>query len=477
MASPTPKAHNIDTTTAEFLRMARLFPGDFHLGAGGLSITACRLLARSPFIASILRTRNNQQAEFQRVQEDEYALGFRIGPRDPKAKITKSIYRRIDQASRAILEGGGDWFPGGLEAATRALTVDSLTCDLAFFEILEYNPNPKARDVGEYLGFVPVDPLYIRRFADEADLDRRQWFLRSQGPAFYQFIDNEVTAQWQAHEMKMCVRNPRTWAFTGSYGHPEIEELVQIIIWTSHALMSNGATYMTGLHGNKMFVLKTAMTSGRFEQVANMVHAALNGTPLNRQTPVIPLNQTLGEDLVALDMGKTSNAEMQFSDWINFLMKVTCAIFGMDSAEINFLYGNEVEQTKAFQDSPLNRVVASKERGLRPYMRSLGRWIDDAIFKRFWPDLKFSYRGFDAQSQRDRDEADVTAVSHWMTPNEIRARRMLPPIAHPAADHPLNPMFSIQESFQPPAVVDISSPFAWVNGKQQRKRPPFSEPA
>ena len=477
MATPEPKAHNIDTLTAEFLRTARLFPSDFHLGAGGLSITACRLLARSPFISAIIRTRNNQQAEFQRVQDDEYSLGFRIEPRQPGARVNRTLARQIDQATSAILEAGRGWFPGGLEAFTRAITIDSLTTDLAFFQVLEYNPNPKARDVGEFLGMVPTDPAYIRRTADDTDLDRRMWYQPSSGPAFYQFIDNEVTATWEAHELKMCVRNPRSWVHTGGYGHPEIEELVQVIIWTIHALVTNGATYMTGLHGNKMFVLKTAMTSGRFEQVANMVQAALSGTPLNRQTPIIPLNQAMGEELSAVDMGKTSNAEMQFADWINFLMKMTCAIFGMDSAEINFLYGNEVESSKAFQDSPLSRIVSSKERGLRPYMRALGRWIDEAVVSRFWPALKFSYRGFDSQSQKDRDNADTTAIQNWMTPNEVRARRMLPPIDHPAADMPLNPLFTIQDSFQPPAIVDVSSPFAWFNGRLQRKRAPFSEGA
>jgi hypothetical protein len=289
-------------------------------------------------------------------------------------------------------------------------------------------------------------------------------------------MDDQVTAKWRKDQMQMCIRNPRSWTFVGGYGHPELEELVSVVAWIMHSLVSNGSNYMTGLHGNVLLVLKAAMKSGRFDQIERMIHAAFSGTSSNRKTPVVQLNPNLNESIEPVELGKTSNADMQYSDWVNFLIKIACALYAMDPAEMGFLYGNEGVKNQQFANSPLDRIVNSKERGLRPLMRAKGRWIDDGIFKQCFPTLKFGYVGFDAQTQKERDEADVRAVQHWATPNDIRIKRRMKPLDHPAADLPLSPLFTLQDSLQPPPIAEIDSVSAWLNGVKQR-RALYTEPA
>lgn len=474
--SRIPKALNIDQGTASYLQWALQSPGDINLGAGGLSTGACRALARTPPVAGIIRTRANQVAEWCRPQEDEFSVGFQIGARDKNQKITRELAKQIDEATDKVMEGGGEFFPGGLEAYARAVTVDSLIGDLTYTEIGEYKKNPKTDSVGELLWFMPADPTYIRRWISDDQIRERQWFMQQDDVAFIQYMDNEITARWTKDQLYMGIRNPRSWTYSGGYGHPELEELVSIVAWIVHGLVTNGSNYMTGLHGNMMLVLKSAMKSPRFEQIERLIHAALSGVASNRKTPVIQINPAMNESIEPIELGKTSNADMQYADWINFLVKIVCALYAMDPAEMGFIFGNEGVKNQQYANSPLDRIINSKERGLRPLLRAIARWIDEAVFKRFYPRLKFNFVGFDAQTQKDRDEATSRAVKEWMTVNEARAERRMPRLEHPAADLPLNTLFQLENSLQAPAIIEIDSVSAWLNGTKQRPKP-FSQAA
>ena len=465
-----PKALNIDQSTASYLQWALQSPGDINLGAGGLSTGACRALARTPPVAAIIRTRCNQSAEWQRPQEDEFSVGFQITPRDKNQRVTKSLAKEIDEATEKVMAAGADYFPGGLEAWDRATNVDSLTADLAFTEIGEYKKNPKTDTVGELLWFAPADPTYIRRWITSEQIQNRQWFAGDNETAFVQYMDNEITAEWTKHQMHMGIRNPRSWTYTGGYGHPELEELVSIVAWAVHAFATNGSNYMTGMHGNMMLVLKSSMKTNRFEQIERMIHAALSGVASNRKTPVIQVNPAMNEDIIPVELGKTSNADMQYADWINFLVKVICSLYAMDPAEMGFIFGNEGVKNQQYANSPLDRIVNSKERGLRPLLRAKGRWVDEFLFRRFYPRLKFNYVGFDAQTQKERDAADSLAVKEWLTVNEVRASRNRERIEHPAADLPLNNLFQLENSLQAPPIIEVDSVSAWLNGQKQRPR-------
>lgn len=468
----TPKTLNLDHATSTTIEWALKSPGDINLGAGGLSNGACRMLARTPPVAGIIRTRTNQQAEWHKPQEDEFSVGAKITMRDPNEKMSATMAREADKAMEAWMEGGRDFFPGGVEGVGRALSVDSLIGDLAFLEIGAYKPKYIPSSKEELLWFKPVDPIGMRREITDEQVRSRKWYAQDDGRvAFTQWMDNEEVARLTAKEIYMCIRNPRSWDFVGGYGHPELEELVSIVSWVIHAMVSNGSQYMTGLHGNVLIVLKSAMKSGRFEQVERIIHAALSGAVSNRKTPVVQISSTLNEAIEAIDLRKNNNADMQYSDWINFLVKVICALYAMDPAEMGFLYGSEGVKNQQYANSPLDRIVNSKERGLRPFVRAMARWYDEAIFKRFWPRLKFQFVGFDAQSQKDRDEAEAKALGLYLTPNEVRARHNLPRIDHPAADLPLHNAFTLQESLQPPAIIEPDTVSAWLNGTRQQRRP------
>ena len=81
------------------------------------------------------------------------------------------------------------------------------------------------------------------------------------------------------------------------------------------------------------------------------------------RTPVLN-----SEDLQWVSM-HANNREMEFSAWMDFLQKLTCAVFGIDPTEINFIYGNSGQKSSLNQSRPnAEEVMESKDKGLRPLM-------------------------------------------------------------------------------------------------------------
>ena len=128
-------------------------------------------------------------------------------------------------------------------------------------------------------------------------------------------------------------------------------------------------------------------------------------------------------------------------------------------------------KNQQYANSPLDRIITSKERGLRPLVRHMGMWINTWLIKPYWPKIQLEFGGFDVQTAKEKDEADREAVERWLTPNEIRADRGRGPIEHPAADLPLNTLFQLEESVQPPPVVEFDSMSAWVTGTRAQPVP------
>lgn len=464
----TPRAANVDDITANYLRTVLHSPTDIHLGAAGLSVLGLRALARTPHVASIIRTRNNQIAEWCRVQENQFSVGFRVRPVDRDKPLSRRVERDIRDVTDLLLNAGGQWFPGGLEGFSRALFTDSLIGDQAYFEIV--------KDAGRPVAFVPVDPTTIRRWISDEPTNQDRIDYSVNTPAFAQYVDGELAHYFAIDEMANCVRNPRSWNYIFGYGHPELEEMISVVSWLIHALATNGANYMTGVHGNMLLAFQTKMKKGRFAAVERMVQAALSGVRQNRKTPIIQLDPLYDEKIEPIELGKTSNADMQYADWINFLVKTICALYGIDPSELGFVFGNEGVKNQQYANSPLDRIVTSKERGLRPLVRSFGMWLNTWVVRPYWPHLQVEFGGFDVQTAKDKDESDAKAVTLWLSPNEVRANRGEKPLAHPAADLPLNTLFQIDASSQPEPVVEFDSVSAWVNGKRAQEAP-FDDPA
>ena len=135
-----------------------------------------------------------------------------------------------------------------------------------------------------------------------------------------------------------------------------------------------------------------------------------------------------------------SNREMEFNQWINYLINIVCAVYAIDPAEINFSNnGGAAAQSSVFETSQEQKLKNSKDKGLKPLLRFIESIINKYIISRFSQDYVFAFTGLDDKSEEEKAELDSKQVKVWKTVNEIRKEHGEEPIEH--GDVILDPSF------------------------------------
>lgn len=434
---------------------------DRHLGTVLCTYSTLNSMTRVPLVAAVIQTRINQVAEFAHPQPSPFSIGYRIVPTDPMKPLSRRDRVALGQAYECIHTAGDTYFPGGFEAFLKAITRDTLSVDQVNFE-------PLRTKAGLPYGFVPVDPTTIRRAVPTREqLQDYRWDSDETG--YVQVIDYDVVNEYSFRDMAWGIRRPRSSIRANGYGFPELEELIGVVANLVNAITYNSVNFTTGLNAHTLITLSSKMARGRFQEAERLITAGLSGIRNNKRIPVLQLDPMLDEKLDVHLLGK-SNDEMQYAEWVNFLLKQICALFGMDPTELNFIFGNEGTKTQINGTDPSQRVSASREKGLRPLLRSISTWINQWIIQEGWPQFRFEFAGFDSQTEGDKLDMDNKSVQFWESPNAIRRARGKTPFPHPRAEYPLHPSFDAifaaeqaQQQQQPP-LMDVEGVGDWMSG-------------
>jgi len=407
-----------------------------HQGTLGVNYNTLMVMSRVPIIGAIIQLRTNQLAEFAMPQMSRYGLGFKIAMRDKKAKATTAAENQIKEIQTLIQTCGGyKYEPQGFEGFMRKIVRDSLTYDQANFEVV-YN---KAGKPG---AFCAVDAMTIRR-AIPKDAKRKGGAAgldSNDKDAFVQVLGNKQVAEFGRQEMAWGIRRPRTWMRVNGYGYPELEESMRIITNLLNAAEYNSNNFTHGVHANSILTVKSGMSKEVFAAFRRQFYAMVSGVRNAKRTPIIQLDPEMKEEISNVSMSQ-SNKEMEYSNWMSFLLKVLCSVYGLDAAELGFVYGNEGQAASLSQKGPEERIVASKERGLRPLVRAVQGWMNQWVVYPVDEDFEIQFVGFDAHSESEKVELDTKAVKAFKTVNEIRAEHDLPPLEDSVADMVLDPTY------------------------------------
>ena len=92
------------------------------------------------------------------------------------------------------------------------------------------------------------------------------------------------------------------------------------------------------------------------------------------------------------------------------------------------MFGSEGVTSSLAQGGPEQRILASKDRGLRPLLRQVQGWVNRWIIHPIAPDLAFEFVGLDAETEASKLQADKERVAAYMTINEVRASNGLEPL-------------------------------------------------
>lgn len=424
-----------------------------------------RIPQQLSLIGAILQTRCNQVGQFAAPFRFSKSLGFAVKHKNPARLTTKGEREFILSLEQFIYNcGAKDPNPHSplvrddFETFLKKIVRDSLMYDQACFEVV---PDRK----GLPYEFLAVDASTIRIAATNLELDFSSALKTAnniytgimpsavQGvhpyktlqirnpelhdvPAYIQIVNGMIRNTYTMNEMAFGVRNPRTDIYIQGYGYGELEQLITIITSHLYAEEYNRRFFMQGSAPKGILNFKgDNLTPDQLEAIKRQWRANVEGVENSWRTPIMQAEQ--GIEWVPLHQ---SNQEMEYSMWMEYLIKITCAVFLIDPAELNFDMHGGVQQTPLFESSQEWKLKASRDRGLKPLLRFIAKLINDNIVSKIDDSFTFDFLGLDELTEQEKHELRKEQVSTYMTLNEIRRAEDLPDV--PDGDIILNPTYT-----------------------------------
>jgi hypothetical protein len=423
--------------------------------------TLKRIAGQLGIINAIINTRAAQVASFAQPYRWTKSLGYAVKHKDPDHRTTPAEIDFIKELESFVLRcGRAEKNPyarvdrDDFEVFIRKIVRDSLIYDQCTFEVVpdglglpfEFWATDAStirlaaddRYIGintsyhDRAGFVPSMPA---RFANLYQGREYGSALVGERPvAYVQIINGQIENVYSTAEMAFGVRNPRTDIYIQGYGYGELEQLITIVTGHLFAEEYNRKFFSQGSTPKGILNLKgDNFTPEQLEGFRRQWLAQVSGVENAWKTPILQ-----SEGLEWVDLAKT-NVEMEFGKWIEYLIKITCGVYLIDPAEINFEIHGGQQQTPLFEASQEWKLKASRDRGLKPLLKFIAKMINRNIIEKIDDHFTFEFVGLDELSENEKHEMLVEQIASYMTLNEARRSLDLPDL--PGGDVPMNPVY------------------------------------
>jgi hypothetical protein len=246
-----------------------------------------------------------------------------------------------------------------------------------------------------------------------------------------------VVAEFAPEEMLFGVRRPRTDIEALGYGYPEILDLIEIITAFLWGFQYNAAYFRQGINAKGFLFVRGSMNQQQLNEFKRDLQTMATGVGQAHRVPI--LNPTGADAQVQWVSLGQQQRDMEYREWMNWLMKVTCALFLIDPMEIGFHFGAEGQRGSVYQASPEARVTLSKDKGLRPLLRSIETWINHWIVERINPDFELRFTGIGDYQEDERARFDQMRAQTYMMIDEVRSEHGLPPLPNNMGQVVANP--------------------------------------
>lgn len=395
----------------------------------GLTYSTLRTMSkRVPTWQAITQTRLTQVKAFGQPQEDKREPGYAILLRDPKAAPTRQDQIRCRQVEDWIMQTGTVWSHGrdNFKTFLQKVTRDSLDLDQLTFEI-QHNRK------GDPWAFYAMDGGLMRI----ADLPPGAEHNPPLDVVKYvQVYDEMVVGEYGPHQLCFGVRNPRTDIRVNGYGYSELEMLIQVITATLYAFDYNKKAFSQGTFAKGLLNFKGTIPDKKIDAFRRHWQMMIAGVNNAHKTPMTNVDEVQWIDL------HKSNMDMEYSAWMDWLIKITCAVCQVDPAEIGFNYGNSGQDRQMFASPVESKLTHSRDKGLKPLLGDIALWINTHLIWPLDPRLKFKFMGLDTDSSEEEANLGKIKASYLMTVDELRAEQDLPPLPDGQGEVILDPTWA-----------------------------------
>lgn len=364
-------------------------------------------------IKAIINTRIEQVQNFLKYSVDDQKPGYQIrykrspGSEDSDEKELSAKDKKIVDYIVRFLEDGGEndkWeCEDNFQEFTRKVLRDSLVLDQMTFELV------RARNMN-LKKYRAVDAALIRQL-DTNDPRYRQMFenFRWHGylPRYAMVWDGQIIRHpvsdeyvvFYPWELGYGIRNKTTNVLRNGYGCSELETLIEIVTWILWGMQYNGNFFKQGSQPKGFINVKNGnVDQGTLNEFRQDWKQTMSTVYNSHKIPVIQ-----GIDLEWIDLQQT-NRDMEFTEWIKFLLVIACAVYRMDPSELGFQFQ---DAARIFgQEGQKERLDHSKQKGLTPllvfYQNILNKYIISEIDDR----LELVFTGIEIEDEAAQVELD-----------------------------------------------------------------------
>ncbi len=425
---------------------------------------------RDPIVSSIIQTRINQVARFSRPQENRYDPGFKILPVDPSMEIKpgseeeQEIAFLIDYVRNCGSNEQRD--PKSkmdFDTFLRLVIRDRLTFAAAAIETIR-------TPIGSIHSFIPAptDTIYYANkqlpseMIEQAvqsqqlaargainqgegeqamiDLEERERLRGEDDPIEYvQVINGRVDQSFTAKEMLFKLGNPQNFIENNGYCIGELEMATLVITGHLQAENYNKLFFTHGFASRGLLHIQGDVTPANLQAFRSQWHAQIAGNENSWRTPIIA-----GADNVQWIALSANNRDMEYSNYIDHIIRTLCSLFQISPVEIGFDYLTKGESQGGIgsEDNEV-KIEQSQVRGLKPLLV----WIETILNEDILPNVseelagkyRFSFVGLETESKMEEITRQTSEIQVRATLNDVRRESGLDPV--PGGDIVLNPTY------------------------------------
>lgn len=373
-----------------------------------VSYDTLKKMARTPIIRTVIGTRVDQVAGFSEPTNNEQEKGWMVRRKkslfDEKGELSSQEKKTIQAITKFICEGGtvdNKWSFESFEEYLRQITYDSLTID----QICMENVYSRSHKLVQYY---PVDGSTIRLVDDsnEERLSQYTEMVNGYWPKYVQIWQDQVYNFYYPWEMTFGVRNKVTDINTNGYGISELEDLINIVTWLLFGMQYNGNFFSQGSNPKGFFSIEGNVSSNALNDFKQMWRNTIAGVDNSHKVPVI---ESGSAKVNWIDM-QASNKDMEFDNWLDFLIVVACCVFRIDPTECGF---NLQKASQIFgQDGQKARLKHSQTKGLTPILKLIQRLFTRYIVEPLDENYEFVFTGVEVEDQEVALDMDVKKIQN-----------------------------------------------------------------
>lgn len=358
-----------------------------------------------------LRTMQVRPFSFKSYNDEE--TGFRVKLRNKKATPSSKEKKEMEEIEDFFLHSGYLDFPGfedrkeGMQDINEQLVREILTIDQYAFSL-------RRNRRGQLLDYFILDGSTVKRTIKD------HGFEGDSSIKFVQEVEGHIVETFTDKDIIFGYTNMRTDITKKGYGYSFIEQSVDIITAWLWGMGYNKEFFNTSAQPKGILTFEGGnLDTGQIEDLQRQWVAMFRGIKGLWKTPFLQYNAKW-QNLAP------SNRDMEFNEYIQVLSSWIFAIHGTDAQEVGMRLN---QANNVMNDSPDKKAAFSKSRALRDLLMSVSTVYNKIMIQvPEWRKYTFNFVGLESKDQAAETDIDNKQVKTYITFNEKRKEKDLPPI-------------------------------------------------